>query len=325
MWRLVWGHDQDAARPPADTRACWDLPHWTQLRCFCSLVFMCSVFLIRTAGITCSHMPVGSDVTLLLACCFSCRSTIRMWGWCLWTTAQTQSEAYIWTVHLIKPIVLILHLAAVLFCCSSNRAVQFKRLCSDWDEGKQSCQLWGSWPSSLSLVSSFSKLVLIKTLNLDLKVSEWGCCWFGFTSCVFLVSSAGVSGGQTSDCSYLTLLKHLNLTATNDVLAIMRPVRNWTTSTVVLVDMVLFGILEVVSVFVVHHSHVCVFLKGQFTQNMENRFLHLIQWWKWTTNIYSTCVFSVFYSVFYYLHFRGKYCTFYSSKHTLSCHFIRYT
>ncbi|XP_041813754.1 5-hydroxytryptamine receptor 3A-like [Chelmon rostratus] len=61
----------------------------------------------------------------------------------------------------------------------------------------------------------------------------------------FLAFAAGVSGGQTSDCSYLTLLKHLNLTATNDVLAIMRPVRNWTTSTVVLVDMVLFGILEV--------------------------------------------------------------------------------
>ncbi|XP_029292808.1 5-hydroxytryptamine receptor 3A [Cottoperca gobio] len=61
----------------------------------------------------------------------------------------------------------------------------------------------------------------------------------------FLALIAGVSSSKTSDCSYVSLLTHLNLTETNDVLEIMRPVKNWTTPTLVQVDMVLFGILKV--------------------------------------------------------------------------------
>ncbi|XP_040918905.1 5-hydroxytryptamine receptor 3A-like [Toxotes jaculatrix] len=56
---------------------------------------------------------------------------------------------------------------------------------------------------------------------------------------------AAVSSTQTSDCSYLGLLSHLNLTTTNGVLATMRPVKNWTTPTVVNLGLLLYGILDV--------------------------------------------------------------------------------
>lgn len=60
---------------------------------------------------------------------------------------------------------------------------------------------------------------------------------------------AGVSSSQTaSDCSYLSLLQHLNLTATNELLSVMRPVKNWMTPSSVLMDMYMYGILNVVSV-----------------------------------------------------------------------------
>ncbi|KAI9515267.1 hypothetical protein NQZ68_027009 [Dissostichus eleginoides] len=55
----------------------------------------------------------------------------------------------------------------------------------------------------------------------------------------------GVSSSQTSDCSYVGLLTHLNLTTTNDLLATMRPVKVWTTPSLVQLDMLLYGILEV--------------------------------------------------------------------------------
>ncbi|KAG7238959.1 hypothetical protein INR49_030510 [Caranx melampygus] len=55
----------------------------------------------------------------------------------------------------------------------------------------------------------------------------------------------GVCSSQTSDCSYWSLLNHLNLTTTNNALKMMRPVKNWTTTTHVKLDMVLFGIIEV--------------------------------------------------------------------------------
>ncbi|XP_076609610.1 5-hydroxytryptamine receptor 3A [Chaetodon auriga] len=61
----------------------------------------------------------------------------------------------------------------------------------------------------------------------------------------FLALTAAVSSGQTSDCSYFGLLEHLNLTTTNDFLTISRPVKNWTTLTVVQVNMVPYGILQV--------------------------------------------------------------------------------
>lgn len=59
---------------------------------------------------------------------------------------------------------------------------------------------------------------------------------------------AGFSTSQTSDCSYYDLLNYLNMTESNTVLQIMRPVKRWTNSTLVQLDMFLLGILEVVSV-----------------------------------------------------------------------------
>ncbi|XP_071321064.1 5-hydroxytryptamine receptor 3A-like isoform X2 [Trachinotus anak] len=60
-----------------------------------------------------------------------------------------------------------------------------------------------------------------------------------------LLALIGFTSSQASDCSYLGLLNYLNLTTTNDVLSIMRPVKNWTTSTLVQIDMLLYGILQV--------------------------------------------------------------------------------
>lgn len=65
---------------------------------------------------------------------------------------------------------------------------------------------------------------------------------------VFVVSvPAGVCSSQASDCSYWSLLSYLNVTTTNNALKLMRPVKNWTTTSVVKLDMVLIGIIEVVS------------------------------------------------------------------------------
>lgn len=60
---------------------------------------------------------------------------------------------------------------------------------------------------------------------------------------------AGFSSTQTSDCSYYSLLDHLNLTDSNAALQNMRPVKNWTGATIVQLDMFLLGILEVVGLF----------------------------------------------------------------------------
>lgn len=62
---------------------------------------------------------------------------------------------------------------------------------------------------------------------------------------------AGFSSSQTSDCSYYSLLDHLNLTESNVALQNMRPVKNWTGATIVRLDMFLLGILDVVSLFTV--------------------------------------------------------------------------
>ncbi|XP_071403578.1 5-hydroxytryptamine receptor 3A-like [Centroberyx affinis] len=61
----------------------------------------------------------------------------------------------------------------------------------------------------------------------------------------FLALMAGVCSSLEVDCSYLSLLDHLNLTKNSDMLANVRPVKNWTTPTLVSVDLVVFGILEV--------------------------------------------------------------------------------
>ncbi|XP_061567865.1 5-hydroxytryptamine receptor 3A-like [Cololabis saira] len=56
---------------------------------------------------------------------------------------------------------------------------------------------------------------------------------------------AGVSGLRAPDCSYLRLLEHLNVTSTNKALELSRPVRSWTSTTAVRLDMLLYGILDV--------------------------------------------------------------------------------
>ncbi|KAM3597197.1 uncharacterized protein V6R79_001244 [Siganus canaliculatus] len=61
----------------------------------------------------------------------------------------------------------------------------------------------------------------------------------------FLAVIPGISSSQASDCSYLSLLKYLNLASTNEVLKVMRPVTNWTSPTKIHIDMVLYGILQV--------------------------------------------------------------------------------
>ncbi|XP_069021316.1 5-hydroxytryptamine receptor 3A-like [Embiotoca jacksoni] len=60
-----------------------------------------------------------------------------------------------------------------------------------------------------------------------------------------LLALTCVSSSQTSDCSYSVLLEHFNLTETNALLEMARPVKNWTASTLVQLDMLVYGILKV--------------------------------------------------------------------------------
>ncbi|XP_029997960.1 5-hydroxytryptamine receptor 3A-like [Sphaeramia orbicularis] len=55
----------------------------------------------------------------------------------------------------------------------------------------------------------------------------------------------GVSSSESSNCSYLALWNHLRLTTSNDFLATVRPVKNWTKPTEVWIDLMLYGILDV--------------------------------------------------------------------------------
>uniref|UniRef100_A0A4W6DV12 5-hydroxytryptamine receptor 3A-like n=1 Tax=Lates calcarifer TaxID=8187 RepID=A0A4W6DV12_LATCA len=116
----------------------------------------------------------------------------------------------------------------------------------------------------------------------------------------FFSFPAGVSSSQTLDCSYLGLLSHLNLMTTNEVLSIMRPVKNWTSSTLVELDMLMYGILgvdektqtvtshiwlQMVRVWTdtftgslnVTHSPTCVIIMSEhtflFSQRWKNEFL----------------------------------------------------
>ncbi|XP_054463248.1 5-hydroxytryptamine receptor 3A-like [Anoplopoma fimbria] len=73
-----------------------------------------------------------------------------------------------------------------------------------------------------------------------------------------ILALIGVCSCQTSDCSYLGVLTHLNLTTTNNVLSIMRPVKNWTTATLVQMDMLLYGILQVDEKFQTITSHIWI-------------------------------------------------------------------
>lgn len=62
------------------------------------------------------------------------------------------------------------------------------------------------------------------------------------------VPPAAFCSSMATDCSYVGLMKHLNLTSSSE-LSVMRPVRHWTTPTIVVIDMLLDSILEVVSVW----------------------------------------------------------------------------
>lgn len=75
------------------------------------------------------------------------------------------------------------------------------------------------------------------SLNWILLLCFWMSHWF----------PAGVSGSQPSDCSYYGLLKYLNLTTPSQVMQIIRPVQSWNHTTAVSLDMVMYGILDVVS------------------------------------------------------------------------------
>ncbi|CAL8301883.1 unnamed protein product [Merluccius merluccius] len=59
------------------------------------------------------------------------------------------------------------------------------------------------------------------------------------------VCAGGGGGGAADDCSFVSLFRHLNLSQEADSLVHVRPVRNWTTNTVVKVNMVVYGIIEV--------------------------------------------------------------------------------
>ncbi|XP_075897532.1 5-hydroxytryptamine receptor 3A [Nelusetta ayraudi] len=59
------------------------------------------------------------------------------------------------------------------------------------------------------------------------------------------LASLALCSGQNSDCSYLTLLDHLNLSSSQIMLTAMRPVKDWRTNTTVKIDLLLYGILQV--------------------------------------------------------------------------------
>ncbi|XP_068193794.1 5-hydroxytryptamine receptor 3A-like isoform X2 [Antennarius striatus] len=62
---------------------------------------------------------------------------------------------------------------------------------------------------------------------------------------LLLLTAGGASGGPQPDCSYLGLLKHLQLDSASHHLTVTRPVQNWTRPTYVWVDMLLYSILQV--------------------------------------------------------------------------------
>ncbi|XP_061568552.1 5-hydroxytryptamine receptor 3A-like [Cololabis saira] len=84
----------------------------------------------------------------------------------------------------------------------------------------------------------------------------------------------GVCRNQTSDCSYKALLEHLNLTTNNRALQITRPVKNWTSSTLVQLKMSLYGILDVdeKAQSVVFHISINMFWLNEFLRWNSSEF-----------------------------------------------------
>lgn len=130
-------------------------------------------------------------------------------------------------------------------------------------------------------------------LGLVAFLASLGECWVqpaGICVCFFmslvLVSKpemfpclppAAVCSSQTSDCSYFSLLKHLNLSASQNLLAVTRPVKDWRTPTAVYIDMLLYGILQVVrgnKSICYHHDYICIFFN---VFNDNNQFKALVQ------------------------------------------------
>ncbi|XP_036004251.1 5-hydroxytryptamine receptor 3A-like [Fundulus heteroclitus] len=73
-----------------------------------------------------------------------------------------------------------------------------------------------------------------------------------------LALAAGFSCSRASDCSYFGLLNHLNMDTANTALGILRPVKNWTTTTLVQLDMILNGILDVNEKFQTVTNHIWI-------------------------------------------------------------------
>nr|XP_061805340.1 5-hydroxytryptamine receptor 3A-like [Nerophis lumbriciformis] len=70
--------------------------------------------------------------------------------------------------------------------------------------------------------------------------------WTWPTLVLLLFLTLTVSRSRASNCSYSALLGHLKLNSSNDFLATVRPVKDWKQVTVVELDMLLYGILQVV-------------------------------------------------------------------------------
>nr|XP_015830770.2 5-hydroxytryptamine receptor 3A [Nothobranchius furzeri] len=62
---------------------------------------------------------------------------------------------------------------------------------------------------------------------------------------VFLAFISAFSSSQASDCSYNQLLDYLNVTASDSLLGISRPVKDWTRTTHVQLETSLYGIVDV--------------------------------------------------------------------------------
>ncbi|XP_077474448.1 5-hydroxytryptamine receptor 3A [Stigmatopora argus] len=80
--------------------------------------------------------------------------------------------------------------------------------------------------------------------------------WAWQTLVLLFFLTSNVSLGRASNCSYSELLEYLKLNTTNDFLATVRPVKDWKEVTVVAVDMLLYGILQVDSKLQIFTSHI---------------------------------------------------------------------
>ncbi|XP_077590923.1 5-hydroxytryptamine receptor 3A [Stigmatopora nigra] len=80
--------------------------------------------------------------------------------------------------------------------------------------------------------------------------------WAWQTLVLLFFLTSNVSLGRSSNCSYSVLLEYLKLNTTNDFLANVRPVKDWKEVTVVSVDMLLYGILQVDEKLQTFTSHI---------------------------------------------------------------------